>query len=160
MQALAETNPEHAAAGKLITGCLILLGLAALSFSLVYLASNVTEIATAARVKEFALPLVLTASFMPYLYVARMVTVWQTMLHMIRFGLRENEPLYRFTRRAVIRACGLSLARAQFFEERYRGRLWGASDENEVARLIGKFQQGLETQDSPNGRPSVARFGR
>jgi hypothetical protein len=138
MQALAETNPEYAAVGKLITGCLILLGLAALSFSIAYLASSLAELATAEKVKEFLLPLILTACFVPYLYVVRMITVWQTMLHMIRFGLRENEPLYRFTRRAII---GLSLARAQFFEEMYRRRLWGATDEEEVSHLIRKVRK-------------------
>jgi hypothetical protein len=67
--------------------------------------------------------------------------VWQTMLHMIRFGLHDNERLYRFTRRSIIRACGPHLGKAQLFESEFRGRLWGASSEREVSGMMDEFRK-------------------
>ena len=88
-------------------------------------------IVTAANAKDLLLPLAFSMCFLPYLYALRMVAVCQTMLHMIKFGLRGDERLYRFTRRSIIRACGLSLLRAQVFQERFRGQLWGATTERD-----------------------------
>jgi len=148
-QVVAESHPEYAAARKLIATCLTLLGLASLSFSLVYASSHFDQVATAEKVKDFLLPLILTACFLPYLYALRVVVVWQTMLHMIRFNMRENEPLYRFTRRAIVNACGISLGRAQLFEESFRGRLWGADDRADVSRVIAEFRSAWQTRRAP-----------
>jgi hypothetical protein len=141
VQAVTEAYPEQAAARKPVVWLLSVLGLIALSFSLVYLVGHFEEVATATAIKDFLLPLVLTAFFLPYLYVVRLIIVWQTMLHMIRSGLEGNRQLYRFTRRSVIRACGLSLRRAEFFEARFRGRLWGAANEEQVLRVVVQFRR-------------------
>lgn len=82
----------------------------------------------------------LTACFLPFLVGVRYVSVWQAMLHMIRFGLHENDRLYRFARRSIIRTCGMHLGKAQLFESKFRGRLWGASSEAEVARVMDDFR--------------------
>jgi hypothetical protein len=148
-QVVAESDPDYAPARKLIAACLTLLGLASLSFSLAYAFSHFDQIATGEKVKDFLLPLTLTACFLPYLYGLRMVVVWQTMLHMIHFNMRENEPLYRFTRRAIANACGASLGRAQLFEERFRGRLWGVGDKAEVSRVVDEFRVAVQARHTP-----------
>jgi hypothetical protein len=141
VQAVAEVYPQQAAARKPVVWLLSVLGLTAVSFSLVYLVRHFEEVATAEAIKDFLLPLILTVLFLPYLYVVRLIVVWQTMLHMIRFGFEGNRQLYWFTRRLVIRACGLSLRRAEFFEARFRGRLWGAANEEEVFRVVAQFRR-------------------
>jgi hypothetical protein len=61
------------------------------------------------------------------------------MLHMIKAGFDGDVELYRFTRRRVINACGLNLAKAQLFESDFRGRLWGAEDEAAVDAVLARF---------------------
>ncbi|MGD0273091.1 MAG: hypothetical protein ABSB96_05120 [Gaiellaceae bacterium] len=144
-QAVAESNPEFAQARKLIAWCLTVLGLTSLSFSLAYLAADFNRVATVEKIEEFLLPLILTVCFIPFLYAVRMFTAYQTMLCMIRFGLHDNEALYRFARRLIVRSCGLSLSRAQLFEERFRGRLLFVEDEAEVTRVVDEFRQASKT---------------
>jgi len=66
---VTEGNPEYAPARTLIACCLILLGLACVSFSVAYVIGHYSEVVTAEKAKEFVLPLVLTASFVPFLYM-------------------------------------------------------------------------------------------
>jgi hypothetical protein len=139
VQAYAAGKPKYASVGAPVTNLLTLLGATAFVYSIVYIATHSDQTVTTANAKEFALPLLLSACFLPYLYTLRMVAVWQSMLHMIKFGLRGDERLYRFARRSIMRACGLNLFRAQVFEERFRGRLWGVTTEEDVTRVVGQF---------------------
>jgi len=141
IQAVSDSSAEYRSAGRVVAAILALLGLASLSFSLDYVVSHFEEVVTFERAKDFVLPLILTSCFLPYLYAVRMFVVWQTMLHMIRAGMHGNDTLYRFSRRAIIRACGVSLGRAQLFAERFRGRLWGVTDEAEVTRVVERFRR-------------------
>lgn len=147
-QALAEVSPEFALARKPIAWLVTLLGLTSLSFSLAYVFTNFDKVATAEKIREFLLPLILTICFLPFLYAARMVIVYQGMLQMTRFGFRENEALYRFARRLIVRACGLSLGRAQLFEAQFRGRLMFTENEAGVARVVEEFRTAWETRRS------------
>ena len=138
-QAFAESSREHAAARKPLAVMTTLIGLTSLSLSLNYVVGNFAHVATASNVKALALPLVLTCCLLPFLVAMRYVTVWQTMLHMVRAGLEGDDALYHFTRREIVRACGASLARAQFFESGFRGRLWGVSTKREVTEIVDDF---------------------
>jgi hypothetical protein len=140
-QVVAKSDPEFAPARKPIAWCLGLLGAASLAFSLVYVAGHFDEVATAEKIKEFLLPLTLTACLVPFLVGVRYLSVWQSMLTMVRFGLHDNDDLYRFARRSIIRACGINLLKAQLFASKFRGRLWGATSEAEVTRVVEDFRQ-------------------
>jgi hypothetical protein len=139
-EAYAESKPELAPARALSAWSSGILGAVALVYSIHYLIGNFDELATPEKIKEFALPLVLTACFLPLLVGLRYMVVWQTMLSMIRFGLHDNDELYRFARRSLIRTCGPHLGKAQLFESTYRGRLWSASSEAEVAGVLDQFR--------------------
>jgi hypothetical protein len=140
-QVIAESDAEFAPARKLIAWCLGLLGATSLAFSLAYVAGHLDEVATAEKIKDFLLPLVLTACFVPFLVGVRYLSVWQSMLTMIRVGLHDNDVLYRFARRSIVGACGVNLLKAQLFASRFRGRLWGATSEAEVTRVVEDFRQ-------------------
>jgi hypothetical protein len=155
VEVVAGGSPEYTAARKPVAWMLTLLGGTALAFSLVYIANDFAAVTTTARVKDFLLPLLLSACFLPYLYALRTVIVWQTMLHMIKFGLHGDERLYRFTRQSMIRACGFSLARAQMFEERFRGRLWGATTESEVTRVVTEFKRTCRRERAQQSQPAA-----
>jgi hypothetical protein len=140
VQAVARNKPEYGPTRKLTAWCLGLLGAVSLSFALTYAGSHFDEVATTAKAKEFLLPFVLTACLAPFLVALRFLIVYQTMLHMIKFGLHGNVALYRFARRSIFRTCGLNLGKAQLFETEFRGRLWGATTEAEVRRVVSAFQ--------------------
>jgi hypothetical protein len=136
----ASTHPEFTAARKVSGWCASTLGLVAISFSLAYVIGHFSEAVTREKVAEFLLPFLLTACFLPYLVGLRYVAVWQEMLHMMKFGMRDNAYLYRYARRSIVGACGLSLARTQEFNANYRGRLWSAQDTPDVDSVVGDFK--------------------
>jgi hypothetical protein len=140
MLTVAEGNPEFEQMRKLLAWVAVVPGLVAIVYSINYVARNWSDAVTAEKVKELFLPFVLTAVFLPFAVATKYFVVWQTMLHMIKAGLDDDVNLYRFSRRRVINACGLSLAKAQLFESDYRGRLWGAEDEAAVDAVIARFE--------------------
>jgi hypothetical protein len=140
VEALLERDPQGARALKLTRGLQTLGGLIVISLSFAYVVRHFGSLATVEKGKDFLLPLLLTVCFLPFLYVVALFTVYQTMLHMIRFGLRGNDHLYRFTRRSIIRTCGPHLGKAQLFESEFRGRLWGAASETDVSRVTDDFR--------------------
>lgn len=125
---------------KLLGGVLAVLGLVALTFSLNYLVRNLGEVATRENVAAFFLPLILTFWFIPFLYGLALFGKYQTMFAMTSFGMKGNRPLYRYARREIWRACGLSLRRARLFERSYRGRLFGSTTREEVVKVVSDFR--------------------
>jgi hypothetical protein len=140
--AVAEAKPEFEQARKLVVWLVAIPGLVALSYSLDYLARHSSEVVTAEKLKELFLPFVLTAVFLPFAVAVRYLVVWQTMLHMIEASFDDNKLLYRLARRRIIRACGISLAKAQLFESSFRGRLWGVENDSEVEAVIEQLRRG------------------
>jgi hypothetical protein len=145
---LAEADPEHAAPKKPSEIVLTLIGLTALAFSLDYVAAHLDKLTTGRTGKEFLLPLVLTVCFVPSLYAIALVIVYDGILGMTKFGLHENNRLYRFARRAIVGECGVSLGRGQQFEEEFRPRLWSAKEEKDVACVMNEFRRSRQRRKS------------
>jgi hypothetical protein len=139
MQVVADSNPELASVRKLLAWLVTVPGVVAISYSVAYLIGHSSEVLTATKLKEFMLPFVLTAFFLPLIVAVRYFVVWQTLLHMTKAGFRDDTPLYKGTRRRIVAACGLSLAKAQLFESEFRGHLWGLSEEREVTKVMVRF---------------------
>jgi len=148
VKGLADADPEFASAGTVSDVVLSVIGLTALAFSFNYVVGHFEKLTTGETGKRFVLPLVLTVCFIPFLYALALVIVYQGMLGMILFRSDENEQVYRFARRKIIRACGLSLGRAQLFDEQFRGKLWSGMDEEEVVRVLDEFREAWEAQPS------------
>lgn len=140
MQVVAAADPNLQSAQRVLAWLVAVPGVIAIVYSAVYFATHVSRVVNAEKGREFFLPFVLTVGFLPVLVLARYFVVWQTMLHMIEAGMEDDPRLDRTTRRLVVGACGLSLAKAQLFESEYRGRLWGTSTTDEVRDTVERFK--------------------
>jgi hypothetical protein len=139
VQVVAAADPNVQAAQRVLAWLVVIPGLIAIAYSAAYFAAHAGRVANAEKGKEFLLPFLLTVGFLPALVLVRYLIVWQTMLHMIKAGMAEDPRLYRTTRRLVIGACGLNLAKAQLFESDYRGRLWGVRTTDDVRDTVKRF---------------------
>lgn len=148
LQVVASTDPKTQGVGKACGYILSFMGLIVLALSVRDVIHDVGGFLTAARAKEYVLPLLLTACFLPYLYVVALYGAYQTTLHMVRFGLRgeDRARLFRFARRSILRACGIYPARTHRFEQEFRGRLFGASSEEEIKTVVESFRDSLEDE--------------
>jgi hypothetical protein len=152
--ALASSDSQYAQIKKPLETLLSLIGIVVLLFSAKYLVTHFSEIVTRERIREFFLPLLLTALFVPFFYIVALFGSYQTMFVMVRFGLKENEDLNRFARWEIVRACGINLPRAQLFEERFRGQLWGVETASDVREVVRRFH--AERNQSPTAMNSDA----
>lgn len=137
---LAQSRPEFAQVRRPLAFLITVVIVAAIAPTVVHLLNNPGEVLSAVHVKAFLLPLILTVCFLPYMYAARMIVVWQTMLAMLRDGMKDQPGLYDYAKRAVIRGCGASLVRAQLFEPEYRWRLAAATSRDDVVQVLGDFR--------------------
>jgi hypothetical protein len=108
--------------------------------SVVYLVEHVGELASTERAREFLLPLVLTASIIPYFYLVRMAIAWQTALTMLKGQMEEDPALFRAARRAVLSSCHVSLSRIQLFEPVFRWRLGSATSVRDIEDAMRDFK--------------------
>jgi hypothetical protein len=140
VQAVADSDPKYGAVRKFTVTCLTLIGLAGLSFSLVYLAHHADRVVTVEKTKAFMLPLVLTLAFLPFLVLTRFVILYQTILVMTRAGI-DDPKVCRFARRVIVRTCRMNLGKVQLFDSQFRGQLWGVSTRQEVVDAIAEFKR-------------------
>ncbi len=101
LSAVSEGNPQYAQVAKVVSGCVATIGLLALGFSLVYLATHFGHVVNAESLRAFLLPFTLTAAFVPYWYGVAMWIAYQTTLHMTKWGLRERSDLSKLARRRL-----------------------------------------------------------
>jgi hypothetical protein len=130
-------EPQYAPIRSLLAICLSTLGLVALAYSLVQSVAHF-RLGSSALLREFLLPFLLTVAFIPYVYAVRLWSTIDLSLTMIRIGL-TNEALYPAVRKAVVRGCGFSIARAEFFDRNFRSRFWGATSVSDVRTIMSEF---------------------
>jgi hypothetical protein len=109
--------------------------------TVVYLVQHIAKLASADRARDFLLPFVLTLAFLPYLYLVRMVVVWQTALSMLKSQMQDRPALLKAARRGLIRSCHASLPRIQLFEPEFRWRLTAATSEEDIESTMSDFNR-------------------
>jgi hypothetical protein len=141
IQAVAQvqTDPKYQLTVRVLNGCSSLVGLALIIFVLYQAIRHASDLVSPGSVKEFFLPLLLMAAFVPFLYAWFYIMAMQTALHMTKFALRDSPELFSFARLQILKAVGLSLTRAQLFEDKYRGRLWNAMTRSEILDVVRDF---------------------
>jgi hypothetical protein len=158
LQAVAEQDPATRRVAVLCQYVLGLISLIVFAFLISDVVHDFAHVATVERGREFLLPLLLTAGFLPFLYVVALYSAYQTTLHMLRHGFRgaNQRKLHRLARRSVIRLCGPFPARAQKFEAEFRGQLWGPSSSADVEQVIAAFRESLTKRRRPHARPTAS----
>ncbi len=141
MVSLADRRPELANTRAPLKVLCVALFVGTITPTLVYFVQHIGELASAGRARDFLLPLVLTVAFLPYLYLVRMVVVWQTVLSMLRGQMQDRPALLKAARRSLIRSCHASLPRIQLFEPEFRWRLSAATSEKDIESTMSEFDR-------------------
>jgi hypothetical protein len=150
LKVVSEVSPELAGDWKydptrqLITGCLSLLGVFIVLSSGIEIALHWNESFSPDKIREFTLPLILTAAFVPILYFWKYFGTVQTMLVMTRLGMQYSDAsatLYDFAKWRVLFSIGFSVIRAELFDRNFRVQLSGATTKSEVLDIIEAFRR-------------------
>ena len=141
MARFAQITPEFAQITSALRAIVVVVFIGTLTPTIVFAAEHANELTSTERTQEFLLPFVLTAAFVPYLYLVRMVVAWQTTLSMLKSGMAGRPQMYAAAKSAVICSCRLSLSRIRLFEPEFRWQLQGASSEEDLRRVMSAFRR-------------------
>jgi hypothetical protein len=148
LQTVAAMDAELATVRKLLDGLVVVIGATVLLFSLVHVASSLSDVVTRDTLRLFLLPMILTVLFIPFLYAVAIVSTYEGLLIRVRSGLRHRAGLYPFARRGIFRACGLNLGRVNRFAETHALPFFEADSEEDVLSILTSFRQSVHEREA------------
>jgi len=107
---IAELEEKYKPVRKLIEGLFALGGIIFLIFSIIEIVRDFSDFANFSTLKIFLLPIILTITFIPYLYLLAIYLNFETISQRISFYLKNNDNLNFAKRRAIIK-CHLNLSK-------------------------------------------------
>ncbi|MEX2382839.1 MAG: hypothetical protein WD490_10675 [Opitutales bacterium] len=111
MQAVAEheKKPGIEAVRKLLDGALILIGVIILANTARQIAAEPGTVWAGETFRDFIIPILLTLSFLPFLYLAKLLYMYEMLFVRISIIHQQDPDFQRRVKRASIRACKLNL---------------------------------------------------
>jgi hypothetical protein len=154
MQAISAREPDYASANKLISYLLNSLGLGYVSFWGYSIYRNPERLFTLANFDDFLLPVILTIWYLPYLYLWKLVMVYELLFVALRRNIEANPKLLIFTKLMAIWKLKWSFKAIDQFKKRIATR--ALSDKYEVLKQLNwvklsALKDKYITEDTPLG---------
>jgi hypothetical protein len=119
MLVIAEPDDSFKPVRAILNAILVLLGLGLLAYAGHRIYTDFQSFAQLATLTEFLLPILLTASFLPFLYLLVIAVSYETLFVRLQF-LMNNPELRRFTRLQLIRKFGFDFRKLNRWAKRFR----------------------------------------
>jgi hypothetical protein len=153
-QTIAAREPNFASAHKFISYLLNFLGFSYVSFWAYSIYESPERLFTLANFEDFLLPVILTAWYLPYLYLWKLVMVYELLFVALRRNIDENTKLLRFTKLMTIWKLKWSFKAIDQFKRRIATRT--LSDKYEVVKQLNwvkllASKDKYITEDTPSG---------
>lgn len=146
LSARAEKDENQVRANVLITFLLILTGLLLFSYSAYHIISNPAEFATRETALDFALPPLLTALYLPFIFALHVYSTYERIFS--KFKVCINDPVIReHAKWSALRKYGLRLEHL----ERWSNSLFrtDTSSESDIDKSISDLEATLERERNP-----------
>jgi hypothetical protein len=139
MLELSKTREEYIRVRHLMQYVMAAIGFSLLGYATARLIGDVDSFASVDTLRLFALPIVLTLLFLPFVYALAVYTAYETIFVRIKLWVADTE-LARYTRRRVLRACLFRLSRVNRFANEYAVRLSTVKSQSDTIKLISDFR--------------------
>jgi hypothetical protein len=103
LKAYSEAKAEYKQIGKLMNGALTIIGLVFLSLSIKDAFNNIGNFASYTTLKSFLLPIILSISFLPCVYVIAVVMEYELLFIRLRKFLKNKDDLAFSKRRIMLK---------------------------------------------------------
>ena len=137
--AYSETSEEYTSVKRPMEYLMAVFGLSLLAYAVTRLIVDFESFASVDTLRLFALPIVLTLLFLPFVYALAVYTAYEAIFVRIRLWITDTE-LAHYTRRQVLRACLFRLSRVNRFANEYAVRLSTVKSQPDAAKLISDFR--------------------
>lgn len=145
MDTVAGFDEKHRAAKKLFSGVLVAYGLMVFMFTLAGIVRNSDQYITIASYKEFLLPIILTAAFLPFVYLAALYSTYEQIFLRLQYII-EDETLIPYAKRTLRNTFGLNLALVGRWSKTMNAlRL---KNRQEIDQAIGKFKTEFVSEEN------------
>lgn len=105
---VAERSEEHARVARVLQIMQGILGLSLAVFVISQLVSRFSEVASVDTVKDFALPIILSVLFVPFLYLMALYAGYDEVLRRLGWTIRDRA-VRRYARRRTVVLCNVKL---------------------------------------------------
>lgn len=130
---------EYARVRKVLNGFLSIIGLGLLIYALVQIFGNFQQFATIQNGKTFLLPVVLTFTFLPFIYFLTLWARYETLFTSIDIW-RCNKGLAGFIKWKLLGKCLLNLNKLNRVFKKCAVELMAAKDKQEVTTILRRFK--------------------
>lgn len=136
---VAGTKDEYAPVKKLISAVTALIGFGFLLYAVVSMTHNFHDFATLKNLEDFLVPIVLTLTFLPFVYGMALFSVYELLFVRLDLPLRNNQELAAYTKRQVFKVCGLRLRKVNRFANEFANKVGMLSTEADVRDVMNEF---------------------
>lgn len=140
MNALAHSDEQYSAVAKLTSGLLTVVGFAILLSAGFRAASDYANFGSIENIRRFLLPVVLSISFAPCIYLLMLFGAYELLFVRLEVGAEPEEAVKRHAKRHIIVHCGLSLKKLRAFSKAHALDLMRIQNKGDVADLFDSEQ--------------------
>jgi len=115
MSAVAESNKKYLPVKKAVDFVVSVFGMYLIGFAIVSIVRDYHGFATVDNLRSFLLPLLLTAAFVPFLYMFAVYASYEILSMRLFIVSRDNRPLARYAKRKIFELCFLNSRRLNRF---------------------------------------------
>ena len=142
MITFSDKKKEYAQVKKILSALLSIIGLCLLFFAFIHVFGDFKDFATVQNAKSFLLPLVLTVTFLPFIYLLALYATYDSFFVRVDIWLKENKKLARYTKWQIFRVCHINLKKLNKFSKKSSLELMSIKNRSDVTRLIRQFKKG------------------
>ncbi len=137
---VAGTKDEYAPAKKLVNAVTALIGFGFLIYAVLSMTHDFHDFATLKNLEDFLVPIILTVTFLPFVYGVALFSTYELLFVRLNLRLRDNQELATYTKRRVLKVCGLRLRKVNRFAKEFANKVTIFSTEADVRDVMNEFE--------------------
>lgn len=131
-RAFVERKEEDRIVKNLLDTIIAIYGLSVIVFSIIHVAKDFENFASINNLKSILLSPTLTTIYLPYIYFAAVKMSYESFYASIKWILKENKKLYKFTRWITFRKCGLNLSKVRLVTKKIH--IYSSEDKSSIVK--------------------------
>ena len=139
--AIAETKPEYGIVKKLFNFIMTLIGLIFIIYAGYMIVADVRQFATFDNFEKFYLPIVLSITFIPFVYLFALYSGYEIFFIRLDFFV-EDKSVLKYAKRKIVWAFNLNLWKLNKWAK-YVSSSWRFKDKQEVDVAIQTFKKSI-----------------
>jgi len=145
----SEVKQEYRVVNKIANVILGIIGFIGLISGVVYIANNFTNFWVLDNLKNFLLPILLTITFIPFIYVTALYMAYELLYVRLGIFLKKDDDVLRYAKKKIFLLCKLDLSRLNRFVRQNTSRLTASNDKNGIDGIIRDFKS-VKGKESPD----------